>query len=133
APGVVQAIESAALVVIAPSNPYISIWPILAVRGIRPAIQAKPPAVVAVSPVIGGKAVKGPADAMLKRLAGGTSPAHVAGCYQGLIDALVVDTADAADVDGLEAIGVRATVARTLMKDRRAARALAKAVLEAAR
>ena len=133
APGVVEAIEAAGLVVIAPSNPYISIWPILAVRGIRAAVQAKRPAVVAVSPVIGGKAVKGPADAMLKRLAGGTSPAHVAGCYRELIDALVIDAADAADVEGLEAVGVRLHVARTLMKDRRAARTLAEAVLEAAR
>jgi LPPG:FO 2-phospho-L-lactate transferase len=133
APGVVEAIESAGLVVIAPSNPYISIWPILAVRGIRAAVQAKRPAVVAVSPVIGGKAVKGPADAMLKRLAGGTSSAHVAGCYRGLIDALVIDTADVAEAGELEAMGVRPHVARTLMKDRRAARALVEAVLEAAR
>ena len=88
---------------IAPSNPYICIWPILAVRRSALTVQRKRTPVVAVSPVIGGKAVKGPADAMLKRLAGGTSPAHVARCYPGLLDALVIDQADAAGAEGLEA------------------------------
>jgi LPPG:FO 2-phospho-L-lactate transferase len=133
APGVLEAIEQASLVVIAPSNPYISIWPILAVEAIRHAVQRKRAPVVGVSPVIGGKAVKGPADQMLERLAGGTSPAHVAGCYPGLLDALVIDEADAAGTEGLEAAGVRPHVTRTLMTDPGAARRLAEAVLEAAR
>jgi LPPG:FO 2-phospho-L-lactate transferase len=132
APGVLEAIDGASLVVIAPSNPYISIWPILAVQAIRHAVQRKRTPVVGVSPVIGGKAVKGPADQMLKRLAGGTSPAHVARCYPGLLDALVIDQADAAGAEGLEAVRVRPHVTRTLMKDRRTARLLAEAVLEAA-
>jgi LPPG:FO 2-phospho-L-lactate transferase len=133
APGVIAAIEQASLVVIAPSNPYISIWPILAVQAIRAAVQQSRAPVVAVSPVIGGKAVKGPADAMLNRIAGGTSPAHVAGCYPGLLDALVIDQADAAGAAGVEAMRVRPHVTRTLMKDRRTGRLLAEAVLEAAR
>ena len=133
APAVLQAIEEASLVVIAPSNPYISIWPILAVAGIRVSVERKRTPVVAVSPVIGGKAVKGPADAMLRRLAGGTSPAHVARCYPGLLDALVIDQADAAGAKALEEMRVRPHVTRTLMKDRRATRLLAEAVLEAAR
>ncbi len=132
APGVLEAIDGAPLVVIAPSNPYISIWPILAVQAIRHAVQRKRTPVVGVSPVIGGKAVKGPADRMLKRLAGGTSPAHVARCYPGLLDALVIDQADAAGAEELEAVRVRPHVTRTLMKDRRTARLLAEAVLEAA-
>src|SRR5207247_7504511 len=94
APGVAEAIEQASLVVIGPSNPYISIWPILAVRGIGDAVRHTSRPVVGVSPLIGGKAVKGPADRMLRRLAGGTSPADVAGCYAGLLDALVIDEAD---------------------------------------
>jgi LPPG:FO 2-phospho-L-lactate transferase len=69
---------------------------------------------------------------MLERLAGGTSPAHVAGCYPGLIDALVVDEADAGGSEALAATGVRPYVTRTLMTDRRAARLLAEAVLDAA-
>jgi LPPG:FO 2-phospho-L-lactate transferase len=133
APGVVEAVEEASLVVIAPSNPFISIWPILAVQAIRDAVEGKRTPVVGVSPVIGGKAVKGPAGEMLARLAGGTSPAHVAGCYPGLLDALVIDEADAAGADGLEAIGVRPHVTRTLMTDARAARLLAESVLAAAR
>jgi LPPG:FO 2-phospho-L-lactate transferase len=132
APGVLEAIGQASLVVIAPSNPYISIWPVLAVQEIRATVQRKRTPVVGVSPLIGGRAVKGPADAMLKRLAGGTSPAHVARCYPGLLDALVIDQADAADAEALEAARVRPHVTRTLMKDRRTARLLAEAVLEAA-
>jgi LPPG:FO 2-phospho-L-lactate transferase len=133
APGVLAAIEQAPLVVIAPSNPYISIWPILAVRSIRAGVRRTRAPVVAVSPVVGGKAVKGPADRMLRSLAGGTSPAHVAGCYAGLIDTLVVDRTDAAGAKAVERIGVRPVVTGTLMRDRRAARVLAHAVLEAGR
>jgi len=131
APGVLDAIAEAALVAIAPSNPYISIWPILAVPAIDAALRASAAPVVAVSPVIGGKAVKGPADRMLERLAGGTAPVHVAGCYPELIDALVIDETDAAGADALAAAGVRPHVTRTLMSDRGAARRLAEAVLEA--
>ena len=131
APGVLDAIAEAALVAIAPSNPYISIWPILAVPAIDVALRASAAPVVAVSPVIGGKAVKGPADRMLERLAGGTAPVHVAGCYPELIDALVIDETDAAGADALAAAGVRPHVTRTLMSDRGAARRLAEAVLEA--
>jgi LPPG:FO 2-phospho-L-lactate transferase len=130
---VLEAIEQASLVVIAPSNPYISVWPILAVQAIRVALQRKRTPVVAVSPLIAGKAVKGPAGAMLERLAGGTSPAHVASCYPGLLDALVIDRADADGAEELEAVRVRPHVTRTLMKDRRTTRVLAEAVLEAAR
>src|SRR5688572_12573012 len=93
APGVVEAIDGADLLVIAPSNPYVSIAPILAVEEIRSALERRRVPCVAVSPLIAGRAVRGPADRMLFRLAGGTSPAHVASCYRGLIDALVIDEA----------------------------------------
>jgi LPPG:FO 2-phospho-L-lactate transferase len=131
APGVIEAIEGATRVVIAPSNPYISIWPVFAVREIRHAVERASVPVVGVSPVIGGKAVKGPADAMLEKLAGGASPVHVAGCYPKLLDTLVIDEADADGASALEAIGVRPCVTRTLMTDRDAARRLAEVVLEA--
>jgi LPPG:FO 2-phospho-L-lactate transferase len=126
APGVVEAIDAADLVVLAPSNPYVSIAPILAVQPVREAIERRRVPCVAVSPLIGGRAVKGPADRMLARLAGGTSPAHVAGCYAGLIDALVVDEADA---DALDGLGVRAVVTQTLMTGTDARRRLAEAAL----
>jgi LPPG:FO 2-phospho-L-lactate transferase len=131
APGVIEAIERASLVVVAPSNPYISIWPVLAVEAIRAAVADSASPVVAVSPVIGGKAVKGPAGAMLARLAGGTSPAHVASCYPDLLDALVIDEADSDGAEAVGAMGVRPHVTQTLMSDRGAARYLAEAVLEA--
>ncbi|MEX0673499.1 MAG: 2-phospho-L-lactate transferase CofD family protein, partial [Gaiellaceae bacterium] len=126
APGVVDALEQAELLLIAPSNPHVSIWPILAVAEIRAVLAERRVPCIAVSPLVGGRAVKGPADRMLARLAGGTSPAHVAACYEGLIDALVVDESDADDLDGLE---VRPIVTRTLMTDADARRRLAEAAL----
>ena len=129
APGVVAALDDADLIVIAPSNPYVSIGPILAVPAIRAALERRRVPAVAVSPLVGGRAVKGPADRMLARLAGGTTPAHVASCYAGLIDALVLDEADADDTASLP---VRPIVTRTLMVDGDARRRLAEAVLEVA-
>ena len=126
APGVLEALRGADLILVAPSNPYVSIGPILAVREIHDVLAARSAPAVAVSPLIGGRAVKGPADRMLTRLAGGTAPAQVASCYKGLIDALVVDEADADDLDGLE---VRAIVTRTLMVDDAARRSLAEVAL----
>ena len=129
APGVVDAIAEADAIVLAPSNPYVSIGPIVAVPGIREALEQRRAPAVAVSPLIGGRAVKGPADRMLARLAGGTTPHQVPQCYKGLIDALVIDEADAADAEGLP---VRPIVTRTLMTDAGARRRLAEAALEAA-
>jgi LPPG:FO 2-phospho-L-lactate transferase len=129
APGVLEALDDADLFLVAPSNPYVSIGPILAVPAIREALAGRSAPAVAVSPLIGGRAVRGPADRMLRRLAGGTSPAHVASAYPGLIDALVVDEADADDLDGLG--DVRPIVARTLMSDSDARRRLAEAALGA--
>jgi LPPG:FO 2-phospho-L-lactate transferase len=124
APGVLDAFDAADVIVIAPSNPYVSIGPVLAVSEIRAALAARRARCVAVSPLIGGRAVRGPADHMLARLAGGTTPAHVASCYAGLIDALVVDEAD--DASGLD---VEAIVTSTLMTDAASRRAVAEAAL----
>ena len=127
APGVLEALAGADLIAIAPSNPFVSIGPILAVAGIREALEQRSAPAVAVSPLIAGKAVRGPAARMLARLAGGTGPKHVTDCYKGLIDALVIDVADA-DEDA----GIRTIVTRTLMSDADARRRLADAVLETA-
>ena len=124
APGVLDAIAAAELLLIGPSNPYVSVGPILAVAEIRSALQARRVPCVAVSPLVGGRAVKGPADRMLARLAGGTTPAHVASVYSGLIDALVVDEDD--DVSELD---VRPIVTRTLMRDEESRRRVAEAAL----
>jgi len=131
APGVLEALHDAELILIAPSNPYVSIGPILAVERIRSALERRRVPCVAVSPLIGGAAVKGPAASMVRRLEGGTTPAHVAQCYAGLIDALVLDHADADGTDAVTALGVRPIVTKTLMRDPAARRALAEAALDA--
>jgi LPPG:FO 2-phospho-L-lactate transferase len=127
APGVLAALADADVIAIAPSNPYVSIHPILAVEAIRDALANRRAPVVAVSPLIGGRAVKGPAAAMLERLAGGTTPAHVASCYEGLIDALVIDPED----DPAE-LDVRTVVTPTLLDDPDTRRRVAEAVLDVA-
>ena len=127
APAALEALAGADAIVIAPSNPYVSIQPILAVDEIREAVAARTVRCVAVSPLIGGRAVKGPADRMLSRMAGGTTPRHVADRYEGLIDALVIDESDSPADSGVDTI-----VTRTLMTDLDAASRLARVVLEAA-
>ena len=124
APGVLEALAEADQLLIGPSNPYVSIGPILAVPEIRTAIVQRRVPCVAVSPIVGGRAVKGPADRMLARLAGGTTPAHVASCYAGLIDALVHDDSD--DAAGLDLQGI---ATRTLMTDADSRRRVAEAAL----
>ena len=131
APGVLDAMHEADLLLIAPSNPFVSIGPILAVERIRRAVERRRVPCVAVSPLISGRAVKGPAAEMLHRLKGGTAPPQVAECYVGLIDALVIDQADAEHADAVEELGVRAIVTQTLMRDATARRRLAEAALDA--
>jgi LPPG:FO 2-phospho-L-lactate transferase len=130
APGTLAALAAADLILLAPSNPYVSLAPVLAVRELREALARRRVPCVAVSPLIGGRAVKGPADRMLRRLAGGTSPRHVASRYPGLIDVLVVDEADRPEAP---IAGLRNTVVtETLMSDASAARRLAAAAVHAA-
>jgi LPPG:FO 2-phospho-L-lactate transferase len=131
APGVLDALHEAELILIAPSNPFVSIGPILAVERIRSALERRRVPCVAVSPLIGGRAVRGPAAEMMQRLQGGTTAAHLAECYPGLIDVLVIDEADAADADAVSTHGVRPIVARTLMNDVSARRRLAEIAVDA--
>lgn len=127
APGVLEALGAADAILLAPSNPYLSIGPILAVQPIRKAIECRKVRCVAVSPLVGGAAVKGPAGRMLLRMAGGTSPDFVARSHEGLIDVLVIDESDAPAEAAVELV-----VTQTLMRDRDAERRLAEVVLEAA-
>ena len=129
APGVLEALEAAELIAIAPSNPFVSIGPILAVDEIRALVERRRERVVAVSPLIGGRAVKGPAEAMFQSLAGGTGAAQVTDCYKGLIGALVVDEADADDAAAIAERGVRPLVTRTLMSEPDARAELVETVL----
>jgi LPPG:FO 2-phospho-L-lactate transferase len=114
APGVLDALESADAVVVCPSNPVISIGPILAVPGVRDALRAAGRC-VAVTPIVAGAAVKGPAAAMLRQQGVDVSAAGVAGLYADFCDVMVVDRRDAAVAADVEALGLRAVVAETLM------------------
>lgn len=135
-PGVVDAIIDADAVLVAPSNPVVSIGPILAVRDIITALQRTAAPVVGVSGIIGGKPVRGMADACLRAIGVPISAAGVAGHYgarpAGLLDAWVMDTRDAADADTVRALGISVAVTETLMTDEAAAAALARATLDAA-
>lgn len=127
APGVIDAIESAEAVVIGPSNPVLSIWPILAVSEIAEALAAKP-LVVAVSPLIEGSALRGPAHRLLDSLGFGASTQGVASAYGGLLTDLVIDQADAADTNKVR--GLRIHVTDTRMPDLEASARLANSVTD---
>jgi LPPG:FO 2-phospho-L-lactate transferase len=128
-PGIIEAIERADLIVCCPSNPIVSIGPILAVPGIRPALEARRDRVVAVSPIIAGSALKGPADRLLRELGHDSSALGVARLYAGWVGTLIVDEADAALAHDIEALGVRCVVTDTVMSDPARAASLAKVVL----
>jgi LPPG:FO 2-phospho-L-lactate transferase len=134
-PEVAAAIEAASVIVIAPSNPIVSIGPILAVPGMSEllaAARARGARVVAVSGIIGGKALKGPADRMLASLGHEATALGVARGYAGLIDAFVLDDVDAALAPAVEALGIRPVVTATIMTDDASRERLAAAVLDAA-
>ncbi len=111
----IDAIRDAEVVVFCPSNPIVSIGPILAVPGYREALEATNTPVVAVSPIIAGKAIKGPADKMLATLGHEVSSVGVAKIYQGLVDGMVIDDADADLAPKIESLGMKALVTRSIM------------------
>jgi LPPG:FO 2-phospho-L-lactate transferase len=129
APGVLEAIEEAAAVVIAPSNPFVSIEPILAVPGIRDAV-ARHPRVAAVSPLVGGEAIRGPLAGMMETLGHERGAAGVARLYAGLADVFVLDRADAALAGEVASLGLRPVVCETVMVDPQRRRAVGRQVLE---
>ncbi len=129
APEVVDAIEAATAVFLAPSNPITSIGPILAVPGIREALQGAAGAVVAISPIIGGHAVSGPAAELMRSAELDVSCVGVAEAYQDFLNVLVIDEADAQKREQIEALGVRACVASTIMDSEEKKIALARAAI----
>jgi LPPG:FO 2-phospho-L-lactate transferase len=133
APGVGAALAQAEAIVLCPSNPVISIGTILAVPGMRQAIQASPAPVVAVSPIIQGATLKGPADKMLRGLGFEVSAYGVAQYYAGLLHGLVIDVLDAALQPRIEALGLRVAVTNTIMQTLADKQALARATLALAR
>ncbi|MGQ0832140.1 MAG: 2-phospho-L-lactate transferase [Microthrixaceae bacterium] len=131
APGVIDAIAEADRVVIAPSNPIVSIAPVLAVAGVERTVTARRDAVVAVSPIVAGAALKGPADRLLRELGHEASVIGVARLYAPLAATLVIDEADADLAVAVEAEGLRCLVTSTIMRGPAEAAALAKVVLAA--
>ncbi|MEE9216139.1 MAG: 2-phospho-L-lactate transferase [Anaerolineales bacterium] len=127
APGVIEAINQADSVIFCPSNPWVSLDPILAVHQIREAVQAKP--TIGVSPIIGGQALKGPAAKMYTELNIDPSAYAVAQHFPK-IDAFVIDTADADWMEPIRALGVQPFVTQTVMDSAEARRRLAQEVLE---
>ena len=132
APGVVDALAGAAAILIAPSNPLISIGPILAVPGIRDALRSRTVPCVAVSPIVGGQAVRGPAADMMRALGHDPSPVGVADIYAGLIDAMVIDDVDAGFAAELDRRGMSVRPTDTIMRDAAARQHLATVALEVA-
>ena len=133
APGVLDAIAGADCVVICPSNPIVSIGPVLATGGIGAAVAARRDRVVAVSPIVAGNALKGPADRMLAELGHEASVVGVARLWSPFAATLVIDEADAGLAEAVEAAGMRPVVAPTVMTGPAEAAALARTVLDAAR
>jgi LPPG:FO 2-phospho-L-lactate transferase len=130
-PQVLDTLASAARIVIAPSNPIVSIDPVLAVPGVRDAVERRRDDVVAVSPIVAGAALKGPADRLLRELGHEASAVGVARLYAPLAGTLVIDESDAELAPEVEEAGVRCVVAPTIMHDPDDAAALAAVVLAA--
>jgi LPPG:FO 2-phospho-L-lactate transferase len=131
APGVLTALEHAETILVCPSNPVISIGPILAVPGVREVLRRRRDRVVGVSPIIAGAPVKGPADRLMGPLGIEVSCVGVARAYADFCGTLVIDSGDAGRAREVEAAGVHAVVADTLMTDARVAAALARHTLDA--
>jgi len=130
APDVCDAIRSAHLVIFPPSNPVVSIGPILALPGVRVALRETKAPVVAVSPLVAGKPIKGPADRLLSGLGVEVSAAGVAGLYRDFLDTFVIDIQDRQQRRRLEELGVSVVVTDTVMSDMEKSVALAQVVVE---
>jgi LPPG:FO 2-phospho-L-lactate transferase len=129
-PDALAAISEAEAVVIAPSNPIVSIAPILETPGMREALDDTPAAIVAVSPIVGGRALKGPAAQMLATLGHEVSALGVARLYAGLIDGLIIDEIDRELAPAIELSALRVLVTATVMGDEADRRRLAAEVLD---
>jgi len=130
APGVIEAIEAAKAIIFAPSNPVTSIGPILAVPGIRDALHRTKAPIAAVSPIVGGAAVSGPAGALMKMMGWPSTIAGIAKAYEDFLDVLIADRADEAEAAVLRSQGLRVLCTGTIMNSLDARRALAQFALE---
>ena len=132
-PGFEAALANADTIVLCPSNPYLSIEPLLALPGVRERLAAHKAPRVAVSPIVAGKALKGPLGKLMAELGAGADVVAIARHYRGLIDTLVIDEADRAEAGAIEALGIRAVIAQSIMKTHADRVGLARVCLEAAK
>ncbi len=129
APGVLEAIQQAKAIIVAPSNPFLSIGPVLAVPGVREALRGAPCRIGAVSPIVGGQAVKGPLDRIMRSLGMQSAAWEVASMYADFLDVFVLDHLDVAQEERLKTLGIQPVVTDTIMKDQTAKERLARATL----
>jgi LPPG:FO 2-phospho-L-lactate transferase len=132
APGVLDAIKQADAILIAPSNPIVSIGSILAVPGIHDALHEASGTIVAVSPIVGGMPIKGPADKLMRGLGIEVSAVGVTRCYRDFLDVMIIDERDAHLAQEIEDLGIPTVVTNTIMRDSASKAALARTVLQAA-
>ena len=132
APGVLDAIIQAEAILIAPSNPIVSIGSILAIPGIHDALHEAKGMVVAISPIVGGAPIKGPADKLMLGLKMEVSPVGVARCYRDFLDVMIIDKQDEHLCGAIEDLGIPTVATDTIMRDGKAKKALAQKVLEVA-
>lgn len=130
APGVLEALEGARSIVICPSNPLISIGPILAVPGVREAMRKRRTQVVAVCPIVGGKSLKGPSDQMLAQLGHNVSAPGVARMYQDICGTIVIDPIDSAQRSAIESLGVEVVIHPTVMRNLEDKELLARRIMQ---
>jgi len=131
APGVLEAIAHAEAIILCPSNPFISIGPILAIPGIREALRQRRQRIAAISPIVGGRALKGPAARMMRGMSLTPSAAEVARQYADFVGVFVVDQIDSKESPCVDALGMRPVVTNTVMSGLRERRALARQVVRA--
>jgi LPPG:FO 2-phospho-L-lactate transferase len=129
-PGVIVSIEKARAIIICPSNPIISIGPILQVKGVREALKATQAKIIAISPLVGGVPLKGPADRLMKGLGLEVSSAQVARLYSDFIDTMVIDVEDAHENQAISDMGLKTLVVDTVMSDKKKSAILASSILE---
>jgi LPPG:FO 2-phospho-L-lactate transferase len=130
-PGALKAIADSRAIILAPSNPFVSLAPILNLKGMREALVAVRPRVAAISPIVGGKTIKGPADKMLRGLGHEVSPLAVARLYQDFLGAFILDTVDHRYIEPIRALGIRAVATDTIMSTPVKAARLADVVMRA--
>ena len=132
APGVVEVIASAERVILCPSNPLVSLGTILALDGVRPALQKTRARRVAISPIVAGGTIKGPADRMMRGLGWEVSAFGVAHAFRDILDLMIIDRADEDLAERIRGIGLEVVVTDSIMRDATAKAALARTALEAA-